>query len=65
MTKTFCDVCGKELSALEQVNAYNITITSKNRMLRALWTKDCPEVCEDCAKGIANIIDALKEKANG
>ena len=65
MTKHFCDVCGKELSALDQVNAYNITITSKNRTLHALWAKGCPEVCEDCAKGIANIIDALKEKANG
>lgn len=65
MTKHFCDVCGKELSALEQVNAYNITITSKSRTLRALWAKDYPEVCEDCAKGIANIIDALKEKNNG
>lgn len=28
MTKHFCDVCGKELSALEQVNAYNIKIVA-------------------------------------
>lgn len=36
-----------------------------NRMCRALHTRNYPEVCEDCAKGIANIIDALKEKTNG
>ncbi len=65
MTKTFCDVCGKELSALEQINAYNITITSNNRMLRAPHTRNYPEVCEDCVDRIAGIIDALKEKTNG
>lgn len=65
MTKTFCDVCGKELSALEQINAYNITITNKNRTLRTPHAGNYPEVCEDCAKGIANIIEALKEKTNG
>lgn len=46
MTKTFCDVCGKELSALEQMNSYNVAITSKNRTLRTPWVKVCPEVCK-------------------
>lgn len=65
MTKTFCDVCGKELSTFEQMNSYKITIISNNRMRRAPWTKNYPEVCEGCAKGIVNIIDAPKEKTNG
>lgn len=65
MTKTFCDVCGKELSTFEQMNSYKITIISNNRMRRALRTENYPEVCKDCAKGIVNIIDALKEKTNG
>lgn len=65
MIKSFCDVCGKELTTLEQINVYNITIISKNRTCRAPHTRNYPEVCEDCAKGIANIIDALKEKTNG
>lgn len=64
MIKNFCDVCGKELTPLGQINAYIIAITSKNRMCHAPHTRNYPEVCEDCAKGIANIIDALKEKAN-
>ena len=64
MTKTFCDVCGKELTPLGQINAYIISITSKNRMCRAPHTRNYPEVCEDCAEKIANIIDALKEKTN-
>ena len=31
MTKTFCGVCGKELSAFEQMNSYNVAITSKKQ----------------------------------
>ena len=65
MTKTFCDVCGKELSILEQMSAYNVAITNKNRTFRTPWVRIYPEVCEDCAKGIANIIDSLKEKTHG
>lgn len=64
MTKTFCDVCGKELTSLEQINAYNIAIASKNRMCHAPHTRNYPEVCEDCADRIVGIIDALKEKTN-
>lgn len=64
MTKTFCDICGKELSALEQMSAYNVAITSKNRTLRTPWVKVCPEICKDCAEKIANIIDTLKEDKN-
>lgn len=65
MTKTFCDVCGKELTTLESMTAYSVSIISNNRMGRIPWTRKCPEVCEDCAEKIANIIDALKEKTNG
>lgn len=65
MTKKFCDICSKELTMFEQISAYNVAITSKDRMCRAPHTRNYPEVCEDCAKGIANIIDALKEKTNG
>lgn len=65
MTKYFCDVCGKELTPLKRVNAYIITITSKNKICRAPHTRNYSEVCEDCADRIAGIIDALKEKTNG
>lgn len=64
MTKTFCDVCGKELSALEQMNSYNVAITSKNRTFHTPWVRVCPEVCKGCAEKIANIIDTLKEDKN-
>lgn len=60
MTKKFCDICGKELTMFKQISAYNVAITNKDRMLRAPHTRYYPEVCEDCAKEIANIIDALK-----
>lgn len=45
------------------MNAYKITIISNNRP-RAPWTKNYPEVCEGCTKGIVNIIEALKEDKN-
>lgn len=62
MTKTFCDVCGKELTTQEQMNAYNIAITSKNKTFP--YTRNYSEVCEDCADRITGIIDALKEETN-
>lgn len=64
MTKTFCDICGKELSALEQMSTYNVAITSKNRTFRTPWVNLYSEVCEDCAEKIANIIDTLEEDKN-
>ena len=64
MTKTFCDVCGKELTVLEQMSTYNVAITSKNRTLRTPWVRVYPGVCKDCAEKIANIIDTLKEDTN-
>lgn len=64
MTKTFCDICNKELIPLECVNAYKITITSANKMCCAPWTQNYPEVCEDCVERITSIISSLKEKNN-
>lgn len=65
MTKTFCDVCGKELSALEQMNSYNVAITSKDITFRTPWVRLYSEVCEDCAEKIVDFINTLKEKTNG
>lgn len=64
ITKTFCDVCGKELTVLEQMSAYNVAITSKNRTLRTPWIKVCPEVCKDCTEKIVEFINTLKEDKN-
>lgn len=69
MTKTFCDVCGKELTMQEQMNAYNIAITSKHRLCNPQWARHYSEVCEDCAKNIVGainvgIINSPKEKTN-
>lgn len=65
MTKTFCDICGKELSTFEQISTYNVAITCKNRTLHNPLARSYPEVCEDCTEKIANIIDTLKEGTNG
>lgn len=60
MTKTFCDVCGKELTALEEVNAYCISIVRQHKMCYAPLTRKYSEVCEDCTKKIAKFIDNIE-----
>ena len=64
MTKHFCDVCGKELSALEQMNSYNVAITSKNRTLRTPWARLYSEVYKGCTEKIVDFINLLKENKN-
>lgn len=62
MTKTFCDVCGKEFNTNDFVCTYNIDIRS---LSIASKTKRYADVCKDCAENIRKYIDSLKEKANG
>lgn len=62
MTKTFCDVCGKELTSLEEMNAYCISIVSKNRMCYSPCTKKYPEVCEGCAGKITKFINNMRDE---
>lgn len=50
MTKTFCDVCGKELTSLEELNVYCVSIVRQHKMGYAPLTRNYPEVCEDCTK---------------
>lgn len=65
MAKTFCDVCGKELTALESITAYSVSIISNNRIGRIPWARKYSEVCEGCTEKISNFINSLKEKTNG
>ena len=60
MVKTFCDICGNELTPLEEMNAYCVSIVSKNRMCYAPSTKKYPEVCESCAEKIIQFINKVK-----
>ena len=39
MTKTFCDVCGKELTSLEYMNVYKVSIIRQHNMGYAPFTK--------------------------
>lgn len=59
MTKTFCDVCGKELTSLEELNVYCVSIVRQHKMGYVPLTKKYPEVCEDCTKKIAKFIDDI------
>lgn len=60
MTKTFCDVCGKELTSLEYINVYKVSIIRQHNMGYAPFTKNYPEVCDDCTKKIAKFIDNIR-----
>lgn len=60
MRKTFCDVCGKELTALEEMNVYCVSIIRQHKMGYAPFTRNYPEVCEDCTKKIAKFIDNIR-----
>lgn len=60
MTKTFCDVCGKELTALEELNVYCVSIVRQHKMGYAPLTRKYPEVCEDYTKKIAKFIDDIE-----
>lgn len=60
MTKTFCDVCGKELTSREELNAYCVSIVRQHIMGYAPLTRNYPEVCEDCTKKIVKFIYDLE-----
>lgn len=60
MQKIFCDICGKELSSLEEMNIYCVSIIKQHKMCYAPLTKNYPEVCEDCTKKIAKFIDDIR-----
>ena len=60
MTKTFCDVCGKELTSLEELNVYCVSIVRQHKMAYAPLTTKYPEVCADCIKKIVKFIDDLE-----
>ena len=60
MTQTFCDICVKELTELEELNVYCVSIVRQHKMVYAPLTRKYPEVCEDCTKKIAKIIDDIK-----
>lgn len=63
MTKTFCDVCGKELTSLEYMNVYKISIIRQHKMGYAPFTKNYPEVCDDCTKKrLLSLLMILKSK---
>ena len=62
MTKTFCDVCGKELTSLEELNVYCVSIVKQHKMGYAPLTRKYPEVCEDCTKRLLSLLMTLKLK---
>lgn len=55
MTKVFCDVCGKELSAVKRYEAYTITFSRPFSL-----TREYSQVCPDCAEKIRDFILHIK-----
>lgn len=57
MTKTFCDICGKEIKGAKEYNVYEICINSPDRTI-----KYYEEVCSKCVDSIIEHIKALGTK---
>ena len=53
-------MCGKELTSLEELNVYCVSIIRQHKMGYAPFTRNYPEVCEDCTKKIAKFIDDIR-----
>lgn len=60
MTKTFCDLCGKELTSLEKLKVYCVSIVRQHKIGYATLTRKYPAVCEDCTIKIVKFIDDLE-----
>lgn len=64
MTKTFCDICGKELGDKASLKAYSLALQSKNRAM-VLPSLHFDDVCPKCAGFISNFIDSLIPNKKG
>ena len=53
-------MCGKELTSLEELNVYCVSIVRQHKMGYAPFARNYPEVCEDCTKKIAKFIDNIR-----
>lgn len=54
MRKVFCDICGADLTGVKFDQIYRILIDRDSAPFD--FTADFPEVCEDCARSIHELL---------
>lgn len=73
MTKTVCDVCGKDISPVIKAfsNAYEFRLVPKVAVRGGIsnnitndYTIICTDVCENCANSIYHYIKGLQKEDN-
>lgn len=65
MTKTFCDVCGKEMNAMDMINAWSIRAQGEGTVNRGVFGKAYNCVCTNCKNKIFTHINNLQNSEEG
>ncbi len=65
MTKYFCDVCDKEMSATDMINAWSIRTQGEGTVNRSAFGKAYNCVCTDCKNKIFTYIGNLQNSEEG
>lgn len=65
MTKYFCDVCNKEMGALDMIYAWSIRARGEGTANRGVLGKAYDYVCADCKSKIFTYISNLQNSEEG
>ena len=65
MTKYFCDVCGKEMSVTDMINAWSIRARGEGTANRGVFSKAYNCVCTTCKNKIFTYVSNLQNSEEG
>ncbi len=65
MTKYFCDVCGKEMSVMDRINAWSIQARGEGTANRGVLGKVYNCVCATCKNKIFTYVSNLQNSEEG
>lgn len=65
MTKYFCDVCGKEMSTMDMINAWSIQARGEGTANRSVLSKAYNCVCTTCKNKIFTYVSNLQNSEEG
>ena len=57
-TKTFCDICGKELTD----TGFSLKLTLSRMGYSSRMDQDIKDICGSCTKKISEFVDTLKNE---
>ena len=65
MTKYFCDVCGKEMSVMDMINAWSIQARGEGTANRGVLGKVYNCVCATCKNKIFTYVSNFQNSEEG